>query len=263
MLRQTFLHLPGVGPGTESRLWQLGVATWQDFQACSRLPARVARRRDELSAHVDRSIARLDEEDAAFFDRALPARERWRLYGDFRHNAAFVDIETSGLSPTYSYITTVGVLDSGGYRAYVRDENLEDLREAMERYDLIVTYNGAAFDLPWIEDHFGRILGRTAHVDLRFPLRRLGFLGGLKAIEYQAGLSRAREISGVQGADAVVLWHRWRRGNRNARDTLIRYNEADVASLPVLADIAYSRLASLLPLVTAPLEPWTELDRRT
>ena len=42
---------------------------------------------------------------------------------------------------------------------------------------------------------------------------------------------------------------------------MIRYNEADVTSLPVLADIAYSRLASLLPLVIAPLEPWIEPDR--
>ena len=260
MLRQTFLHLPGVGPDTENRLWRMGVATWRDFQACSRLPARVARRRAALSAHLDRSIARLNLNDAAFFDRALPARERWRLYGDFRHNAAFVDIETSGLSLAYSYITMVGVLGSGGYRAYVRDENLEELRGAIEQYDLIVTYNGSAFDVPWIEAHFGKILGRTAHVDLRFPLRRLGFLGGLKAIEYQTGLSRARELSGIQGADAVALWHRWRQGDRDARETLIRYNEADVASLPALADIAYSRLASRLPLVTAPLEPWTELD---
>ena len=113
--------------------------------------------------------------------------------------------------------------------------------------------------MPWIEDHFGKILGWTAHIDLRFPLRRLGFLGGLKAIEYQAGLSRRRELSDIQGADAVALWQRWRQGDHNARETLITYNEADVASLPVLADIAYSRLASQLPLVTAPLEPWTEL----
>ena len=131
----------------------------------------------------------------------------------------------------------------------------------MEQYDLIVTYNGAAFDVPWIEEHFGKILSQTAHVDLRFPLRRLGFLGGLKAIEYQAGLSRARELSGVQGADAVALWHRWWQGDRDARETLIRYNEADVASLPVLADIAYSRLTSQLPIETAPLEPWTKLDK--
>ena len=103
-------------------------------------------------------------------------------------------------------------------------------------------------------------MGRTAHVDLRFPLRRLGFLGGLKAIEHQAGLSRARELSGIQGADAVDLWHRWRQGDRDARETLIRYNEADVASLPVLADMAYSRLASRLPLMAPPLEPWTALD---
>ena len=99
-------------------------------------------------------MERLDDMDAAYFARAIPGTERWRMYADFRHNAAFLDIETTGLSPDYNIITLVGILDSEGYHAFVFDQNLSDLREALERYDLIVTFNGASFDLPFIERHF-------------------------------------------------------------------------------------------------------------
>ncbi|MFC1979263.1 hypothetical protein ACFLVS_00045 [Chloroflexota bacterium] len=31
MLRQTFLHVPGVGYATEQKLWALGFLCWDDF----------------------------------------------------------------------------------------------------------------------------------------------------------------------------------------------------------------------------------------
>ena len=124
---------------------------------------------------IQKSSVRLDEADAWYFNKCLPRGERWRLYGEFRHRAAFLDIETTGLSPAYSYITMVGILDSDGYTAYVRDENLDDLRGALEKYDLVVTFNGAAFDLPYSEHFFGRVFSRMAHSDRSCPLGRRGF----------------------------------------------------------------------------------------
>ena len=198
---------------------------------------------------------RLRETDAAFFNRCLAARDRWRLYPDFRHGAAFLDIETTGLSPYCSYITVVGVLDSKGYTAYVRGENLEDLREPLEKYALVMTYNGAAFDLPYIEYFFGGVFKHMAHIDLRIRLRRLGYRGGLKAIERSLKVGRSSELSGLTGFDAVLLWGMWESGDGGARDTLIRYNAEDVASLVALADIAYNQLAAKFWLAPKPLTP--------
>ena len=31
MLERTFIHVQGVGPSTEQRLWARGIHTWQDF----------------------------------------------------------------------------------------------------------------------------------------------------------------------------------------------------------------------------------------
>ncbi len=255
MLRHTFIHLPRVGEITERQIWDAGITTWQDFLGAASLPARVERRRAELCAIIEASRARFEEGDAAFFGSLLPGGERWRLYGDFRQRAAFLDIETTGLSPASSHITMVGILDSEGYTAYVHGENLEDLRAAIEKYDLVITFNGASFDIPYIEHYFGSIFGNIAHIDLRFALRRIGYGGGLKSIERQLGVGRPSELSALDGFDAVLLWQMWREGDRGARDTLVRYNAEDVASLPPLADIVYRRLASRLPVPCAALSP--------
>ena len=62
------------------------------------------------------------------------------MFADFIDTAAFLDIETTGLSPDSSVLTMVGILDARGYHAFVRGENLDDLPDAVERYDLIVTF---------------------------------------------------------------------------------------------------------------------------
>lgn len=187
---------------------------------------------------------RLVENDATYFSQAIPRSESWRMYADFRHNAAFLDIETTGLSPDYSIITLVGILDREGYHSFVYDQNLSDLREALEQYDLIVTFNGASFDLPFIESHFGSLFRHTAHIDLRHVLNRIGQKGGLKAIERRLGVGRPSELTALDGFDAVRMWRMWELGSQGALDTLIRYNAEDVLSLPRLAEIAYNRLSS-------------------
>ena len=125
-----------------------------------------------------------------------------------------------------------------------------------------MTYNGAAFDLPFLEYQFGRIFRHTAHIDLRVTLRRLGLKGGLKSIERQTGVGRPSVLSGLNGYDAVRMWRAWEGGNQGARDTLIRYNAEDVASLPLLAELAHDRLTGRLPLDVEPLLPlsWPSVD---
>ena len=252
MLANTFVHLPGVGDKTERALWDAGIRAWDDFLAARDLPPRARSR--SLKAAVAQCAERLREGDSAYFARAVPPKEAWRMYADFRRNAAFLDIETTGLSPAYSVITLVGILDREGYHAFTRGDNLSDLHEAVERYDMIVTYNGASFDLPFIESHMGRMFAHTPHLDLRFALSRMGLSGGLKAIERRLNAGRPSALSSLSGYDAVRMWRMWERGDRGALDTLIRYNAEDVFSLPKLAEIAYNRLAAAIAAPAPPLE---------
>ena len=86
-------------------------------------------------------------------------------------------------------------------------------------------------------------------------MRRVGYSGGLKSIERQLRVGRPSELGVLDGFDAVLLWQMWREGDKAARDTLIRYNAEDVASLPALADIAYNALVERLPVQCQPLSP--------
>ena len=94
MLRNTFLHLSGIGYKYERLLWESGVLTWDDFMGAPSLPSALDGRRERLLPLVEESSARHDLGDAAYFSRTLPAREVWRLYADYRDSAAFLDIET-------------------------------------------------------------------------------------------------------------------------------------------------------------------------
>ena len=66
-------------------------------------------------------------------------------------------------------------------------------------------------------------------------------------------------MSALNGYDAVLLWRMWQQGDEGARDTLVRYNAEDVASLPALAEITYNklteRLAGRLPTDVSSLPP--------
>ena len=244
MLPHTFIHLPGIGPVTERELWDSGILTWDEFLDASGLPTRAHSQQTRLKSILVECRQRFLDMDSSYFAHAIPHRESWRMYADFRANAAFLDIETTGLSPDRSIITLVGILDSDGYHSFVHGRNLDDLREAVEKYDLIVTYNGASFDLPFIEHHFGSLFRHTPHIDLMSPLRRLGLKGGLKSIERRLQVGRPTELSSLDGYDAVRMWRMWTAGNDGALKTLVRYNAEDVLSLPKLAEIAYNRLTA-------------------
>jgi len=260
LLQQTFIHLEGVGPHTERSLWSAGVQTWADMLG-ARCPDSALRFRPQ----IERSVRRLSALDAPFFQAALPSSERWRLYADFLRSAAFLDIETTGLSHEYNVTTMVGVLDRDGFTAYVRGENLDDLPAALLRYRLVVTFNGARFDLPFLRAEFGAsgqagLFDHAAHLDLMYVLRRIGLRGGLKAIERQAGVGRPGALADLDGFDAVHLWRMEQEGEPDAMRTLIRYNAEDVASLPRLAERAVRALAEGTPLAGTTIEPFPEYD---
>src|SRR6185295_7559412 len=112
----------------------------------------------------------------------------------------YLDIETTGLSFEGDSVTCVGVSDGTSTRAFVRGRDLAAFPESLEGVELLVTYNGSSFDLPVLKHAFPAVdFGRFHHIDLRFPLRRLGVTGGLKGAERQLGIVRSDAIDGVDG----------------------------------------------------------------
>ncbi len=195
--------------------------------------------RSIFCAHLRKSIDELEEENAAFFAERMPAGERWRIFPDFHHSVAYVDIETTGLRPELNSITTIALYDGRSVHYFVQGRNLIDFVDRVKRYKLLVTYNGKSFDIPFIERSFGVEI-TAAHIDLRYVLRSLGYTGGLKGCERQLGIDRG-ELKGVDGYFAVLLWSDYvENGNELALETLLAYNIEDVINLEKLMVIAYN-----------------------
>lgn len=255
MLRHTFLHIPGIGYATEQKLWAQGFLSWEDYFSNSAYCPVPLAIRDGLAEHLHESVKELDAGHAYHFEMRLPSSELWRLYPEFGERVAFLDIETTGLYPGIDVITLIGLFDGQDTKVFIRGINLEEFTQELRKYSLIVTFNGKRFDIPFIRGTLGEMPPHQAHIDLLYPLRKLGYRGGLKAIEAQLGLEREGALKEANGYLAVLLWREYQRGSSSALNTLIRYNLEDVVSLQYLADIAYNETVARLPIKVKPLSP--------
>ncbi len=245
MLRQTFLHVPGVGYRTEERLWRSGLESWADVGGAraDEIPRHL---RSVLEEEIGRSEEALARGKYRYFAVRLPLREHWRAWPEFRGSVGYLDIETTGLDIGRDAVTVVGLYDGRRTRSFIQGANLEDLPAALEDVRILVTFNGSRFDVPFLRRAFPRMRLDQLHLDLMNPLHRIGFWGGLKRIERRLGILRSEETAGLRGADAIRLWEAYRAGNDDALDTLVAYNREDVVNLEPLAEFAYRSMRSLL-----------------
>ena len=181
----------------------------------------------------------MHEQDSFYFSRRLRSSELWRTWPEFKGKTVFLDIETTGLSPRYNEVTVVGLYDGKKSKCFIQGKNLEFLNEELSKYHSIITFNGSLFDIPFLQASIKEIPIPKLHVDLRFVLSSLGYRGGLKSIEKQLGLEREGDLADLSGWDAVKLWRKYKKGNLDALDTLVRYNIADIENLKILMEFAY------------------------
>lgn len=241
-LTSTLLHLDGVGPVTELTLWRQGITSWGRLARAERLDGLSDERLVRLKAEVARSERALAEGDVGWFARRLPVSEHWRLAPDFWERIAFLDIETTGLSPNDGIVTVVAIHGGGATRTFVADDNLEEIPAYLKRFPIVATFNGILFDLPFLQSRFPTMVAPPAHIDLRFVLRRIGIVGGLKRIEQILGIGDRSGVEGVFGLEAVRLWEQYRRGRTEALEKLVRYNRADTVNLEPLLEYAVREL---------------------
>ena len=246
MLQNTFVHLPGVGVRTELTLWERGICSWDAFCYAMK-PVPFGRKRYyELRGRLEECRERLFARDPAHFANALGPRLLWRLFAEFRDCAAYLDIETTGLGGPYDHITTAALYDGRQVFHYVHGDNLDSFAGDLEKYNLLITYNGSCFDLPFIRNQFGIAVDHV-HIDLRYLLAGLGYRGGLKGCERSLGLDRG-ELNGVDGYFAVLLWHEYtKRRNPRALETLLAYNIADTINLENLMVRSFNMKVSETP----------------
>lgn len=159
-----------------------------------------------------------------------------------------LDIETTGLSPKHSSFVLGGLLtpESGGLKAeqfFAEDlsqeqETLRAFLDAFSETDVLITYNGKHFDIPFIKGRAG-----TKADDLPFeldlylliksyaPFRK--FLPNLKqkTVENFMGLWQGRKDE-ISGKESVDLYYQYlSRKEPEVKETILLHNHDDILQL--------------------------------
>ncbi len=146
MLQNTFIHIQGIGSITEQRLWELGLRDWESIDGDLQIPIP-AGRKYLLKEGIGKSKRHLENNNPSYFSKLLPSNQCWRLFPEFRDSMVYLDIETTGLDRYFNDITTIALYDGQCIQTYVQGQNLDDFIEDIQKYKVIVSYNGKSFDI--------------------------------------------------------------------------------------------------------------------
>lgn len=154
-------------------------------------------------------------------------------------NAAYLDIETTGLCQRRSQLTVVGIAVEQGpslkLTQLIDDQISEQtLADALQGVERLYTYNGSRFDLPFIRSKLNfDLCSICPHTDLMYHCWRQNLKGGLKNVERLIGIKR--QLPDVDGYQAVQLWWQFvNNADTSALETLLAYNREDVINLQLL-----------------------------
>ncbi len=168
--------------------------------------------------------------------------------------AAFLDTETTGLAGgtgTYAFLVGIAYFEEGEVRLrqYLLDSParegamLRALARFLSRFEALVTYNGASFDLPLLETRYitSRMRSPTLalpHLDLLHPARRL-YRGRLRSCRLQElerallGLMRRDDVPGFEVPGRYFQY--LRTGRLEPLRDVLAHNAQDVVSLMSVA----------------------------
>lgn len=158
---------------------------------------------------------------------------------------AYLDIETTGLSFVYDRVTVIGISLGESETEVIQlvspDITAELLQEVLYGVEVIYTYNGSKFDLPFLQTHLGIDLSEAClHHDLMYDCWTNRLFGGLKVVESILGIPR--NLKEVDGKEAMRLWDRYERDqDHDALRVLLEYNKEDVVNLKALKRVVCNK----------------------
>lgn len=244
MIRNSFIFLERIGGKLEQSIWQQGIHNWDDFLNRKYVKGISRYKKLYYNRKIIKARKNLYYNNSYYFNNILPSTETWRLYNHFKEDSVFLDIETTGLSDM-SYLTLIGLYDGQNTKTMIKGINLDikALKEELKKYKLIITFNGATFDLPYLKKRYPNIIPNIPHFDLRHACAKINLKGGLKEIEKKLGIKRSKIIEKMYGGDAILLWRKFQAtGNDYFLKLLVEYNEEDIINLKQIADYVYDKL---------------------
>lgn len=249
MITNSFIFLERVGYKVEQLIWDNGIYDWDSFLKNNRVKGMSLYRKLYYNRKILNAKKALFNFDSSYFLKLLPQSEMWRLYDFFKEDAVFLDIETTGLGKKEDDITVFGLYDGFNTKMMIKGINLDykALQKELQKYKLIVTFNGASFDLPFIEKRYPNLLPKIPNFDVKSLTDRLGLKGGLKSIEKELGIKRKEIIEDFHGGDALALWRMYKAtGDEYYLNLLVEYNEYDIMNLKLVAEKCVKKMKNNL-----------------
>jgi hypothetical protein len=172
----------------------------------------------------------------------------------------FLDTETTGLAGgtgTCAFLVGVGSIEPAGFRLrqfFMRDyadepSMLVRLAEYLARFDVLVTYNGKAFDQPLLETRYRMCrrqgappdpFARMQHLDLLFGARRLWKLRleSCRLVELENRILGVERDGDIPGSMIPSCYFEYlRTGQAFQLASILEHNAIDILSLACLTAI--------------------------
>jgi len=177
-------------------------------------------------------------------ERAL-AKNQWLLS---TKSFAMFDLETYDLAADFGLIM-VGCIktrgDDGpiwtattrtGDPATMDRESIVAIRDKLEKYDYVVTYNGTRFDIPYLNTrllvHDERPLAFIRHIDLYYTVRYNLRLQRSKLVSVELALLDSTEKTQILPG----IWARALQGSQDDMDYIVEHCQGDVKVLEAAFD---------------------------
>ena len=110
-LFNSFTFVKGIGVKAETKLRELGICCWNDV-VLKKCPDLFPKQKwYTVLNSFNSAIEALRILDVPSLTRLIPKTQHWMMIPNFIDRIAYLDIETTGLSANYSYITTIAVYD--------------------------------------------------------------------------------------------------------------------------------------------------------
>ena len=193
--------------------------------------------------------------DEGLFDLHRDALQRMGFTSDTFdiRRALFIDTETTGLSGgagTVAFLVGCGFVE--GDRFIVRQflmpdysaepAMLEDLKELLNRYEILVHYNGRRFDVPLLHDRFvmkrmDADPGELEQLDLLYPARKVWKLriGCCKLSYIESAIFGMPERDDIPGSEIPARYFESvKTGDISLLDDVIEHNRQDIVTLTTL-----------------------------
>ncbi len=213
-----------------------------------------------VATHGDFHFSRLDE----ISPDALHALTDGLVANVAPDRIAFLDTETTGLaggSGTVAFLTGIGRLTREGFlvrQYFMRDFSeeasmLHAVTADLEDAELLVTYNGRAYDEPLLASRYTMArmkppFGRLPHVDLLYGSRRLWKLrfDSCRLVELEAQiLGHLREGDVPGGLIPQIYFEFLRTGRPGHLHAVLHHNALDIRSLAALTAILPVRFSNV------------------